>query len=117
MDVYTRKHDKKRPAVCFEEAPKRLIGEARVSVSGSKGKSARYDTGYKRNGACVIFMPPAPIEGWRRAEVTERRTKAGFAHQIKRLITVDFPDAEKIILVLDNLNIHTIGSLYKAFPP
>ena len=117
LDVYTRKHDKKRPVVCFDEVPKQLIGEVRVPVSGSKGKINRYDTEYKRNGTCVIFMSSAPLEGWRRAEVTERRTKTDFAHQVKKLVTVDFPDAEKIVLVLDNLNIHTIGSLYKAFPP
>ena len=62
-------------------------------------------------------MFSAPLKGWRRAEVTEKRTKLDFAHQIEKLITVDFPKAEKIILVMDNLNIHTIGSLYKAFPP
>jgi len=117
LDVYTRKHDRKRPVVCFDEVSKQLIGEARVPISGSKGKCTRYDTEYKRNGACVIFMSAAPLEGWRRAEASERRTKADFARQIKKLVTVDFPDAEKIVLVLDNLNIHTIGSLYKAFPP
>jgi len=117
LDVYTRKYDKKRPLVCMDEVPKQLIGEVRVPISGAKGKPARYDTEYKRNGTCVIFMFSAPLEGKRRAEVTERRTKADFAHQIKKLVTIDFPDAEKIVLVLDNLNIHTIGSLYKTFPP
>ena len=117
MDVYTRNHDPKRPLVCFDEVPRQLIGEARTAIAGTKGKPARYDTEYKRNGTCVIFMSSAPLEKWRRAEVTERRTKLDFARQIKRLTTVDFPDAEKIVLVLDNLNTHTIGSLYKAFLP
>ena len=62
-------------------------------------------------------MAVAPLDGWRMASVSPQRTKVDFAHQIKRLITIDFPDAEKIVLLLDNLNIHTIGSLYKAFPP
>jgi transposase len=117
LDVYTRKHDPKRPLVCMDESPKQLIGEVRTPIPGTKGKPARFDTEYKRNGTCVIFMFVAPLEGWRRAEVTEQRTKIDFAHQIKKLVTVDFPDAEKIILVMDNLNTHTIGSLYKAFPP
>jgi transposase len=97
--------------------PKQLIGEVRKPISGTKGKNTRYDTEYKRNGTCVIFMVSAPLEGWRRAEVTEHRTKIDFANQIKKIVMVDFPNAEKIVLVLDNLNIHKIGSLYKAFPP
>jgi hypothetical protein len=117
LDVYRRKYDEKRPLVCFDEVPKQLIGEVRTPISGAMGKNARYDTEYKRNGTCVIFMFSAPLKGWRRAEVSEQRTKIDFAHQIKKLVTVDFPKAEKIILVMDNLNIHTIGSLYKAFPP
>ena len=117
LDVYTRKYNEKRPLVCLDEVPKQLIGEVRVPLPGLKGKISRYDTEYKRNGTCVIFMSCAPLKGWRRAEVTERRTKTDFAHQIKKLVTIDFPDAEKIVLVLDNLNIHTIGSLYLTFPP
>ena len=117
LDVYTRKYSEKYPLVCFDEVPKQLIGEVRKPIPGSKGKNTRYDTEYKRNGTCVIFMISAPLEGWRRADVTEQRTKIDFAHQIKKLVMVDFPNAKKIVLVLDNLNIHKIGSLYKAFPP
>ena len=117
LDVYTRKHDKKYPLVCIDEFPRQLIGEVRTPIPVKQGKPARFDTEYKRNGTCEIFMCVAPLEGWRRAEVTERRTKTDWAHQIKKLVTVDFPDAEKIVVVQDNLNIHTIGSLYKAFPP
>ena len=101
----------------MDEVPKQLLGEVRKPINGRRGKTVRYDTEYKRNETCVIFMSSAPLEKWRRAEVAERRTKLDFAHQIKKLVTVDFPCAEKIVLVLDNLNIHTIGSLYKAFPP
>jgi hypothetical protein len=115
LDIYTGKHDPKRPLVCMDEASKQLIGEVRTPVSVAKGTPARFDTEYKRNGTCAIFMFSAPLEKWRRAEVTERRTKTDFARQIKKLVTVDFPDAEKIILVMDNLNTHTIGSFYKAF--
>ena len=117
LDVYTRKHDKKRPLVCMDEVPRQLIGEVRTPISGTKRKLACYDTEYKRNGTCVIFMLYAPLEKWRRAEATERRTKTDFARQIKKMVNIDFPDAEKIVLVLDNLNIHTIGSLYKTFSP
>ena len=117
LDVYTRKHNKKRPLVCIDEFSRQLIGEVRTPIPAEPGKPERFDTEYKRNGTCEIFMCAAPLEGWRRAEVTERRTKTDWAHQIKKLVTVDFPDAEKIVLVQDNLNTHTIGSLYKAFPP
>jgi len=117
LDVYTRKYDEKCPVVCIDEVPKQLIGEVRIPIPGSKGKANRFDTEYKRNGTCVVFMLSAPLMGWRRAEVTEQRTKIDFANQIKKLVTVDFPNAKKIVLVLDNLNTHTIGSLYKAFPP
>ena len=82
LDVYTREYDKKRPLVCMDEVPKQLIGEVRAPVSGAQGKPARYDTEYKRNGTCVIFMFSAPLEGWRRAEVTEQRTKTDFAYQV-----------------------------------
>jgi transposase len=117
LDVYTRKYDKKRPLVCIDEVSRQLIGEKRMPVPVARGKPARYDTEYKRNGTCEIFMLTAPLEKWRRAEVTDQRAKIDYAHQIKKLVTSDFPDAEKIVLVQDNLNTHTIGALYKAFSP
>jgi hypothetical protein len=117
LDVYTRKYDKKHPLVCMDELPRQLIGEVRTPIPGGPGKVEKYDTEYVRNGTCVVFMFTAPLERWRRAEVTERRTRIDWAHQIKKLVTIDFPDAEKIVLVVDNLDIHTIGSLYKAFHP
>ena len=116
LDVYTRKYDKKRPLVCMDEVPRQLIGEIRKPIPARQGQPGRYDYEYKRNGTCSIFMFVAPLQPWRRAEAAEQRTKTDWAHQIKKLITVDFPDAEKIVLVLDNLNTHTIGALYKAFP-
>ena len=117
LDVYTRKYDKKRPLVCMDETSQQLIGETRTPIGCRRGQLDRYDAEYRRNGTCEIFMFVAPLEGWRRAEVTECRTRIDWAVQIKKLVTIDFPDAEKIILVMDNLNTHTIGSLYKAFPP
>jgi hypothetical protein len=117
LDVYTRKHDKKRPLVCMDESPKQLIGEVRIPLEMKKGIIRKHDTEYIRNGTCEIFMFVAPLEGWRRAEITERRTKKDWSHQIKMLVDIDFPKAEKIILVMDNLNTHVIGSLYETFPP
>ena len=117
LDVYTRKRDKKYPLVCTDEFPRQLIGEVRAPIPLEHGKPARFDTEYRRNGVCEVFMFVAPLEGWRRADVTEQRTKKDWAHQIQKLVAVDFPDAEKIVSVHDNLNTHTIGSLYKAFPP
>ena len=117
LGVYTRKYDKNTVLVCEDEAPRQLIGETRVPVPAGCGRVARYDTEYRRNGTCEIFMFSAPLRGWRRAEAAEHRTRLDWAYQIKKLITVDFPDAKKIVLVMDNLNIHTTGSLYKAFPP
>ena len=117
LDVYTRKHDTKYPLVCMDECPKQLIGETRAPVAAGPGKPACFDTEYRRNGTCELFMFAAPLEGWRRAAVTEQRTRLDWALQIQKLVTVDFPHAEKIVLVMDNLNTHTIGSLYTAFPP
>jgi hypothetical protein len=116
LDVYTRKYDENTVLICMDEAPRQLVGETRKPVPAGRGKAARYDTEYKRNGICEIFMFTAPLKGWRRAEAAECRTRLDRAYQIKKLITVDFP-RKKIVLVMDNLNTHTIGSLYKAFPP
>jgi len=117
LDVYTGKYDENCVLVCMDEVPRQLIGETRKPFPARNGKIARYDTEYKRNGTCEIFMFTSPLQNWRRAEVTEHRTRLDWAHQIKKLITVNFPHAQKIVLVMDNLNTHTIGSLYKAFPP
>jgi hypothetical protein len=101
----------------MDECPRQLIGEVRVPIPGERGKPTKFDTEYRRNGTCSIFMFSAPLEGWRRAAVTEQRTRLDWAQQIHKLVTVDFPHAEKIILVMDNLNTHTIGSLYASYPP
>jgi transposase len=117
LDVYTRKYDENTVLICQDEVPRQLIGETRKPVPAGRGKAARYDTEYKRNGTCEIFMFSSPVKGWRRAEVTEHRTRLDRARQVKKLITVDFPHIKKIVLAVDNLNTHTIGSLYKTFPP
>jgi hypothetical protein len=117
LDVYTRKHDKNYPVVCMDESPRQLIGEARTPLPGRKGTVKKYDTEYVRNGTCELFMFVAPLEGWRKVTATERRTKIDWALRIKELVEVDFSEAEKIVLVMDNLNTHKIGSLYEAFSP
>jgi len=117
LDVYTREYDETRPLVCMDEIPRQLIGEVRTPIPAEPGKPVQFDTEYKRNGTCEIFMFTAPLMGWRRVEVTEQRTRVDWAHQIKKVVMEDFADAEKIVLVMDNLNTHTIGSLYAAFPP
>jgi hypothetical protein len=117
LDVYTREYDESSILICMDEVPKQLIAEVRPCIPVKPGNPACSDYEYKRNGTCVIFMLSAPLKKWRRAEVTEHRTKLDWAHQIKKLVTVDFPEKKKFVLVMDNLNTHKIGSLYKAFPP
>jgi transposase len=117
LDVYTRKSDEKHPIVCMDECPRQLIGEVRTPQEIQKGKAGRFDTEYVRNGTCDLFMFAAPLKGWRRVEVTEQRKREDWAREIKKLVDHDFPDAEKIVLVMDNLNTHTIGSLYETFSP
>jgi hypothetical protein len=117
LDVYTQETDVKRPLVCMDECPKQLIGETRTPIPAKPGETERFDTEYVRNGICELFMFTAPLLGWRRAEITERRTRKDWAEQIKKLVDEDFPEAEKIILVMDNLNTHNAASLYETFEP
>lgn len=117
LDVYKRIEDPLRPLVCMDECPKQLIGEARMPIAAQPGQPERFDTEYVRNGTCNLFMFTAPLLGWRRVEVTERRTMVDWAEQIRHLVDVDFPWAEKVVLIMDNLNTHRPASLYEAFTP
>jgi transposase len=117
LDVYVQPEDPNQPLVCMDECPKQLIGETRLPLPVEPGETERYDTEYARNGTCDIFMFSAPLLGWRRATVTERRTHEDWAQQIKKLVDEDFPNAQKITLVTDNLNTHNPASLYGTFPP
>ena len=101
----------------MDECPKQLIREIRPPMCTEPGKPERFDTEYVRNGTCNLFMFVAPLLGWRRVEVTERRTSKDWAEQIRRLVDEDFWYAEKVVLVMDNLNTHCPASLYKAFSP
>ena len=117
LDVYKRIKDTSHPLVCMDECPKQLIGETRPPIAAEPGKAERFDSEYVRNGTCNLFMFVAPLLGWRRVEVTERRTSTDWAEQIRRLVDEDFWYAEKVVLVMDNLNTHCPASLYKAFAP
>ena len=116
LAVYTRPHDPSRPLVCLDETSKQLVAETRTPVTGQPGRPARFDYEYKRNGVANLFMLFAPLEGWRHVEVTDRHTAIDYAHVLKDLADVHFPDAEAIVLVQDNLNTHAKSSLYEAFP-
>jgi DDE superfamily endonuclease len=115
-NFYTRPRDPDRPLVCLDETSKQLTKETRAPVSMKKGQPARVDYEYERNGTANLFMMFAALEGWRHVKVTERRTAIDYAHALKDLADVHFPNAETIVLVQDNLNTHMPASLYEAFP-
>ena len=117
LDVYTRPYDPRRPQVCLDETSVQLIGEKRVPVPMAPGRPVRFDYEYERNGVCALFMVNEPLRGWREVVVGDHRTAIDFAHVVKHLVDVHYPNAERIVLVMDNLNTHTPGSLYEAFEP
>jgi hypothetical protein len=116
LEVYTRPHDRARPLVCLDETSKQLLAETRQPIPAKPGRPARHDYEYERGGVANLFMLFAPLEGWRRVEVTDRRAAVDYAQILKALADVHFPRAEKIILIQDNLNTHAPASLYEAFP-
>lgn len=117
LAVYARPIDAARPLVCFDEAGKELTAHTRPPLPASPGQPAREDTEYARGGKANLFLACAPHLGWRQISVTERRTGVDFAHALRTLVDQTFPAAERIVLVLDNLNTHRPASLYQAFPP
>jgi hypothetical protein len=123
LDVYQRPIDPKRPLVTLDEGSKQLLLHSRepLPMQPVRGELAghplREDYEYVREGTCSFFMVFAPLLFWRHVAVTERRTAKDFAHVVRDLVDLHFPDADKIVLVLDNLNTHTAASLYEAFPP
>ena len=116
LEVYQRPHDPQRPLVCLDETSKQLIIETRAPIPAKPGQLKRHDYEYERNGVANLFMMFAPLEGWRRVTVTDRHTAIDYAHTLRDLSDVHFPDAAKIVLVQDNLNTHKPASLYEAFP-
>lgn len=115
--VYERPYDPRRPLVCMDEAGKPLVQEPRVSPPAASGQAARFDSEYERNGTASGFMFCEPLKGWRRVDITPRRTRIDWASPVQRLVDEDYPDAERITLVMDNLNTHSPASLYEAFEP
>ncbi len=112
LEVYTRPYDERFPQVCLDEKSKQLVGEVREPLAARPGRAgARHDYEYERNGTANLFIVCEPLAGWRHISVTERRTKVDWAHCIKELVDVHYPHAEKIVLVLDNLNTHTPAAL------
>jgi transposase len=117
LEVYTRPYDERFPQVCLDEKSKQLVGEVREPLAASPGRVARHDYEYEREGTANLFIVSEPLAGWRHISVTDRRTKIDWAHCIKELVDLHYPHAEKIVLVMDNLNIHTPTALYEAFEP
>ena len=117
LDVYTQPFDPKRPLVCMDEMPRQLIGEVRSPLPAEPGLPERFDYEYVRNGVANIFCLCEPLLGTRELTVTAHRTRVDWAHLIKDLVDLRHPDADKIVLVLDQLNTHSPASLYAAFPP
>lgn len=120
LSVYARGYDPRRPVVCMDEKPYQLLAHARDPIPatpGPEGHDRLEDSEYVRHGTCSIFVWVEPLAGWRRVHALPRRTRIDWAGQVKELLTVDYPDAEVVVLVMDNLNTHGIASLYEAFEP
>jgi DDE superfamily endonuclease len=117
IQTYLLPYDAKRPVVCFDEASKQLFGEVRERQLPQRGKHAKTDYEYERKGVSNQFMMCEPLRGWRHVKVTDRRTRRDYAECIRELVDVQYPNVEKILLVQDNLNTHSGGSLYDRFPP
>ena len=117
LDVYHRPEDERRPLVCIDEASRQLIGEVAEPVPAGPGQPARVDHEYARNGVATLFMVFMPLLAFRSVWVTERRTAKDFAEMLRWLAEDVYPDADKVVLVCDNLNTHKAASLYEAFPP
>ena len=117
LDVYQRPADAKYPLICFDETPVQLVSEKRQPLPMEAGKPERYDYEYRREGTANLFMFFAPLQNWRHIQVTERRTKVDWARCMRDLVYVHFPDAERCVIVEDQLNTHAPASLYEVFEP
>lgn len=117
LEVYHRPYDARYPVVCMDESSKQRIGEVCEPIPAAPGHPLLRDDEYVRNGVAEIFMEVEPLGGCRHVAVTERRTRIDWACQIRDMLQVRYPDAEKVVLVMDNLNTHSTASLYEAFAP
>lgn len=116
LDVYKRPYNKANPVICMDESPKQLIGETRTGEQMEPGQEQRIDYEYVRNGVCNIFMANEPLKGKRIVKITERKTKPDWAEFVLD-ISMQYPDADKITLVMDNYTTHVSGALYEKFTP
>lgn len=117
LSVYARPYNSQKPVVCMDEKPYQLLDESRELLPAKPGSTEKVDYEYIRQGTCSIFLFTEPLAGWRHALALPRRTRKDWAGQIKWLLDEQYPNVEKVVLVNDNLNTHSISSLYEAFPP
>lgn len=117
LEQYAQPYDPQCPRLCVDERPCQLLADSRTAVPMQSGQPARYDYEYVRHGSCNLFMLFEPLTGWREATVTAHRKQEDFALLMRDVVDIHFPHAEKIVVVLDNLNIHSPASLYAAFEP
>lgn len=117
LEVYHRPYDANRPVVCMDETSKQLVNETRAMQAAGPGRPARIDYEYERNGTANVFLFVEPLAGWRKVNITDRRTRRDWAEQIRELVDVHYSQVQRITLVMDNLNTHHVSSLYEAFTP
>ena len=117
LEVYHRSPDPQRPVVCLDESFRQLVGEVREPLPAQPGAVARYDSVYVRNGVASVFLAFEPLAGWRHVAVTDTRKREDWAHFVRHLVDEQYRDAERVVLVMDQLNTHSLASLYQAFPP
>jgi DDE superfamily endonuclease len=117
LELYEEPHDTRKPVVCFDELPYQMVAQTRIPLPAGPGRPMRYDYEYERRGVANLFVVFEPKGGWRRIEVTERRTAQDFAEQMRKLVDECYPEADLIRVVLDNLNTHRGAALYQAFGP
>jgi len=116
LDVYAMPYNALIPVVCMDEQPVQLLKETRVSITATKKHARRVDYEYERAGTACIFMFAEPLSGWRKVSARLRRTKIDWAFEMEELLHTKYADTEKVIVVCDNLNTHTRGAFYEAFP-
>lgn len=117
LDVYTRPYDPRRPQVCLDETSRQVLADTRDPLPPAPGRPARHDPEYVRDGIVNLFLVAEPLRGWRQVRISQQRTRLDWAHCIQELVDVHYPEADRVVLVMDQLNIHSPASLYEAFPP
>ena len=117
LDVYQQPYEATRPVVCLDETSRQVLADTRDPLPVGPGRPARHDPEYARNGVANLFLITEPLRGWRHVRVSDQRTRRDWAHCVKDLVDIHYADAERIVLVMDQLNTHSPASLYETFPP